>query len=132
MGSLYSELIYEKQFIGIDEDKTYLEACRWLKENVYTKPDILNNITVKLERFTSKKSSKVKFTVKVFCSSDEMEQRRRYCCDCQTLSAILYSVESPKCETCKMFGYRKRLESEMVNKKKFLKEVIEENEKWNE
>lgn len=132
MGSLYSELIYEKQFIGIDEDKTYLEVCRWLKENVYTNPSILNNITVKLERFTSKKNKRIKFTVKIFCSSDETEQRRKYCSDCQTLSSILYSVDGPKCETCKMCGYKKRLEGNIVNMKKFLKEVIEENEKWNE
>ena len=131
MASLYSEYIGEKEFIDIDPKKAYLAACKWLAQNVYSNPDFMDKVTVKVQKIQNKKKTRTKFLVKIYCSIDEGEVKRKYCLNCQTFASILYSVESPKCESCKLQGYRKTLQNEIVNMKEWIRKGIEENEKWN-
>ena len=124
MVSQYTEFIGEKEFFDIEPKKAYLNACKWLATNVYSKPDYSKHICVEILKVQNKKGTKVKFIVKLYCMIDESEQKRNYCLKCREMANILYSVNSPKCEECRMYGYRSRLQNEMVNMKKILKDEV--------
>lgn len=127
MVSQYTEYIGEKEFVDIDSKKAYLSACKWLATNVYSKPDYAQHIVTEIQKIQNKKGTKFKFVVKLYCMVNESEERRKYCLKCQEMASILYSVNPPKCEECRMFGYRAKLQNEIVNMKKFLVEGVFKN-----
>lgn len=124
MISQYTEYIGEKEFVDIDSKKAYLAACKWLATNVYSKPDYTKHIVTEFQKIQNKKGTKFKFVVKLYCVIDEAEAKRMYCLKCKEMANILYSVNSPKCEECRMFGYKAKLQNELVNMKKFLREGV--------
>lgn len=121
----YSELLYQTSFSDKVSKQAYLEACKWLAQNVYSKVELSKWITVQITKEQVKKKQLPTFTVKLFITVDEKEMKDSYCGKCKQLHTIFYSIDTPNCDTCKLNGYRKQLNSSVKNAVEFWKEVFE-------
>lgn len=128
--SVYSEKVYEKEFTDKVSKTAYLDACKWLASHVYKNPKLSNYITVKIVK--EEKKGKFTFKVIIYASIDEKEVKEEFCNKCKQLHTIFFCVEKQNCSECKMFGYKKHLESKVSNVKNFIQEVLEEYEEWEE
>lgn len=128
--SVYSEKVYEKEFTDKVSKVAYLDACKWLASHVFKNPKLSDFITVKIVKKENKKS----FTFKVilYATIDEKEVKEDFCNKCKQLHTIFFCVDKQNCNECKMFGYKKHLESRVKNVKDFIQEVLEEYEEWEE
>ena len=128
--SVYSEKVYEKEFTDKVSKVAYIDACKWLASHVFKNPKLSDFITVKIVKKENKKS----FTFKVilYATIDEKQVKEDFCNKCKQLHTIFFCVDKQNCNECKMFGYKKHLESRVKNVKDFIQEVLEEYEEWEE
>lgn len=129
--SLYSEKVYEKSFKGYNSKETYLNVCKWLAKNVYSKQGMSEYITVNVEKKTGVVKGKdvCKFIVTIYASIDEKEISVEYCEKCKTLYTVLYCMDKPKCEECKKNVYKKELSKRLQLIKDEIVRAIESE--WN-
>lgn len=118
--SKYSEFLCERRFINKVSKQAYLDACKWLAVNVYSKPDLSKFITVQVE-----KEGKKTFIVRLFMTVDEKEISDNHCQKCKHLHTIFYSIEKPDCSKCKMRVYKKCLHDNVKNMVDFWKGEFE-------
>ena len=118
--SKYSEFLYECKFTNKFSKQAYLDACKWLAVNVYSKPDLSKYITVNIQ-----KENKKTFLVKLFMTIDEREVKTNYCLRCQQLHTLFYRVEKIDCTTCKMHNFRNELHNQVKNMVDFWKGEFE-------
>ena len=116
----YSEFLYERKFMNKVSKQAYLDACKWLAVNVFSKPDLSKYITVQIV-----KEKKNIFNVKLFMTIDEREIKTNYCLRCQQLHNLFYSIEKVDCNTCKLHAYRNELHNQIKNMVDFWKEEFE-------
>lgn len=131
--SNYSELLYEKKFSNEVSKKAYLNACKWLAQNVYGKVELSKYITVRITKDKINKKDKSQlptFTVKLFMTINETEMKDSYCHKCKQLHTIFYSVEKPECQTCKLHGYRKQLQDNVEGLVDIWKDKFELEDEW--
>ena len=128
METKYSEFVFEKEFTNEISKKAYLEACKWLAQNVYSKPDLSKYLIVQILKETRKikKKQMYIFKVRLFVSINENEVSEECCKKCKQLYTIFYCIDKPDCRTCKMNSYKRTLENNIKN----LKETLEN--KFNE
>lgn len=124
--SFYSELFYKIEFSDKVSKKAYLNACKWLATNVYSKDEFSEYVTVKITK--NKERKLPTFTVKLFITIDEKEMCNEYCGKCKQLHTIFYSVDKPDCTACKLNGYRYKLHDNIKNLVAFWKEYLENAE----
>lgn len=123
----YSEKVFEKSFTNDVSKKAYLELCRWAAINIFNNKNLSSYVTVKIEKLKKKKPT---FLLTVFLCVDEKEIKENYCKKCKQLHTIFYCVDKPRCEECKLHGYKKTLEDNVKNMKEFIKGVLEND--WEE
>ncbi|MBO7695411.1 MAG: hypothetical protein J6T10_22530 [Methanobrevibacter sp.] len=114
----FSKILYVKQFKNKVSKQAYLEACKWLAQNVYSKVELSKYITVQIIKENVNKKQLPTFTVKLFMTINEEDLKDSYCKKCKQLHTIFYSIDKPDCDVCKMNGYRKQLQtnvSSLVN-----------------
>lgn len=116
----YSEFLYERKFMNKVSKQAYLDACKWLAVNVFSKPDLSKYITVQIV-----KEKKNIFNVKLFMTIDEREVKTNYCLRCQQLHSLFYSIEKIDCNTCKLHAYRNELHNQVKNMVDFWKGEFE-------
>lgn len=116
----YSEFLYERKFMNKVSKQAYLDACKWLAVNVFSKPDLSKYITVQIV-----KEKKNIFNVKLFMTIDEREIKTNYCLRCQQLHNLFYSIEKVDCNTCKLHAYRNELHNQVKNMVDFWKGEFE-------
>jgi hypothetical protein len=122
---LYSEIILQKNFSNQISKQAYLDACKWLAKNVYSKVELAKFVTVNVEKQEAKKKQLPTFIVTLYATYNEEEMANSYCEKCRQLHNLLYSVEKPKCDTCKMLAFRKQKSKNLQGIKETLKEVID-------
>lgn len=125
--SIYGESLLTKTFTDHVSKKAYLKACKWLAQNVFSKPDLAKYITVKIEKVENKKQESG-FKISLFVVIDENEVRESYCKKCKNLHTILYSVDKPKCDECKLNAYKKNILGQIDGLFDFVKEVVDDEE----
>lgn len=125
--SIHGETLFTKCFTNKVSKEAYLQACKWLAKNVYSKPDISKYITVKIEKVKNKKQEST-FKISLFVVIDENEVFESYCKKCKHLHTLLYSVDKPKCDECKLKAYKRNLSGQIENLFDFCKEAIVEDE----
>lgn len=118
--SRYSEFLCERKFINKVSKQAYLDACKWLAMNVYSKPDLTKFITVQIEKEGDKT-----FIVRLYMTVDEREIKDSYCSKCKQLHTIFYSIDKIDCGKCKMNVYRKQLHDSVKNMVDFWKGEFE-------
>ena len=116
----YSEFLYERKFMNKVSKQAYLDACKWLAVNVFSKPDLSKYITIQII-----KEKKNIFNVKLFMTIDEREIKTNYCLRCQQLHNLFYSIEKVDCNTCKLHAYRNELHNQVKNMVDFWKGEFE-------
>lgn len=120
MINMYSELLCERKFKNKVSKKAYLDACKWLAINVYSKPDLTKYITVNI----TKEKGNV-FVVKLFMSINERDVKLNYCLKCQQLHSLFYSIDKIDCSMCKMNNYRNEIHNQIKNMVDFWKGEFE-------
>jgi hypothetical protein len=125
---LYCETVLRKEFTNEVSKQAYLDACKWLAKNVYSKVELSKLITVKVEKQELKKGQLPTFIVTLYATYDEEGLVNEYCHKCKQLHSLLYSVEKPKCDLCKMLAFRKQKHDNLAGIKTALKETIMKNE----
>lgn len=124
--SIYGETLLTKYFSNKVSKEAYLQACKWLAKNVYSKPDLSKYVTVKIEKVKSKKQEST-FKITLFVVIDEKEVNESYCKKCKHLYTLLYSIDKPKCDECKLQAYKRNLLNQIENLFDFCKEVVNED-----
>ena len=126
----FSELLCERKFKNKISKNAYLEACKWLAQNVYSKVELSKYVTVQIVKEKVDKKQLPTFTVKLFMTVDEKEIKDSYCHKCKQLHTIFYSIDKIDCQTCKMHGYRKQLEDNVNNLVGIWKDKFIDEEDW--
>lgn len=124
MATKYSEDVYEISFSDKVSKQAYLKACKWLAQNVYSKDELSDYISVQIKK--NKERQLPTFTVKLFITVNERDLCRSYCDKCKQLHTLFYSVDKVNCETCKLNGYRKNLHDNVKNMVEFWKGAFED------
>lgn len=119
--NVYSEKFYEIKFSDKVSKTAYLEACKWLAQNVYSKP-ISEYITVKITKEVVKKN--ITFKVELYASINENEVKEDFCKKCKQMHTIFYCIEKPECDKCKAYVYKKKLYDRIKGIKEFCEEVV--------
>ena len=119
--SMYSEKFFEISFSHKVSKQAYLNACKWLAVKVYGKEELTKYVTVQIIKQKDKKLPT--FTVNLYITVEEKDQKIDYCNKCRSLHSLM-SVGSPDCNTCKMQGYRNYLNSNIKNLVEFWREAF--------
>lgn len=125
----YSVKILDKQFEGDVSKQVYLEACKWLAQNVYCSPSYSENISVQIKKSTKEvektarqaktgkiikeKQIRTVFTVSLYCVRSLNDAIEEHCRNCKQLHTIFYMSENYNCNECKLMVLRKRLEHDV-------------------
>ena len=123
MKSICSYKIFSKIFKNKISKKAYLEAVKWLAINVYSKPEISENISVKIE----KKKANI-FEVSLFVDIKFDKIKGEYCDRCKHIYNTFYQVDKMNCDECKLNGYIKTNEKYAKGIVEFYKKIFEEKE----
>lgn len=121
--NLYSEEILKKEFSDKVSKKAYLDLCKWLAINVYSKDEFAKFLTVNVEK---KKSKLPTFILTIYVSFDVDKVNERHCTNCKYLTSTFYQIEKPNCNYCKFKAYLKRIEKEIKGMKDFYEKTIED------
>ena len=125
-----STKIYEKEFKNKISKKAYLDACKWLAQNVYKDENLSKNVSVKIEK---KKEAKIPtFKVIIFGDVDEGKLEEDFCSKCKRLHSIMYCIEKMNCDECKMKGFEKTNKRYCEGLLNIYRKIIEDNENDNE
>lgn len=123
MKAICSYKIFSKTFKNKISKKAYLEATKWLAINVYSKPEISENISVKIE----KKKANI-FEVSLFVDIKFDKIKGEYCDRCKHIYNTFYQVDKMNCDECKLNGYIKTNEKYAKGIVDFYKKIFEEKE----
>ena len=122
--NIYSEKFFEQKFSDKVSKKAYLDACKWLAQNVYSKP-VSEYVTVKITKVEpTRKNPKTTFVVELYASINENEVKDNFCNKCKQMHTIFYCIDKPECEKCKAFIYKKNLYDRIKGIKEFCEEII--------
>ena len=119
----YSEKFYEISFSDKISKQAYLNACKWLAKNVYSKVELSKYVSVQIIKDTERQLPT--FTVILYITVDEKEMKDNYCSKCKNLHTIMYAIDKPNCSSCKMEGYRRYMDNDIKNLVAFWKEVFD-------
>lgn len=123
--SIYCKQVFTKSFEHEVSKKAYLNACKWLAQNVYSNVELSKHTVVGIEK---SKEQFPTFIVSVYVKENEKELRKSFCKHCRTLHTIFYSVGGINCGECKASAYFKQLDEQVNNKATFVGEVLEDRE----
>lgn len=123
----YSEKFFEICFSDKISKQAYLKACKWLAVNVYGKAELSKYASVSINKLTD--CSLPTFKVELFITMDEYDMQFEYCKKCKSLHNLMYCVDKPNCETCKLNGYRQFMHNQTESLVKFWKEIFDAEEK---
>lgn len=126
MQSNYSVKILTKTFKNKISKEAYLKATKWLALNVFSKPELSKNISVKIQK--EEKSKIPTFTVTLFVDTKYDDMKRGYCDRCKHLFNTFYQVDKMNCNECKMNGFVKTNEKYVRNIVDFYKKIFEEED----
>jgi hypothetical protein len=124
----YSEIFYKKTFKNKISKQAYLEACKWLALNVYSKVELSKLITVNILKQSVKKGQLPAFVVTLYVNYDEDEDLKEYCHKCRQLHSLLYSIDKPNCELCKLSAFCKVKHEHLALLKQTVKEIVADEE----
>ena len=124
MEANYSIKILTKTFKNKISKEAYLKATKWLALNVFSKPELSKNISVKIQK--EEKSKIPTFTVTLFVDTKYDDMKREYCDRCKHLFNTFYQVDKMNCNECKMNGFVKTNEKYVRNIADFYKKIFEE------
>lgn len=118
--------IITKRFVSKKQKDAYLDACRWLGKNVYSKDEFAKNFFVKVEKL--KDSKFPTFEVTLYFQIDENEKKTEHCMKCKRVHSTFYSSDGVRCDKCEFLGFHRNLEKEVDAKTEFYKEAFRKNE----
>lgn len=122
----YAELFYEICFSDQVSKKAYLNACKWLAINVYSKDELSKYVLVQVTKELERQLPT--FKVQLYITSSEKDVKIDYCAKCQTLHSVMYAIDSPDCKKCKLQAYRSQLHNNIANLVSFWGEVFTNEE----
>ena len=128
MNMKYSVKVFEKEFSNEKSKVAYLNACKWLANNLFSKVELSKVVSVQINKDENKKLPT--FIVSLFVNESETDCRVEHCKQCKTINTIFYQVTKPNCNECKMNAYKKRLDSRIEIKANFVKEIMNEKEDY--
>lgn len=121
----YSEEIAKKSFSHEVSKKAYLESCKWLAQNVYNNDELSKSVMVQYEKTVNEEQLPT-FVVTLHYVCNEDIKADEYCQKCKQLHTLLYSVEKPNCNECKMSAFRKYKKDYVKGIIDFYKEVFKD------
>lgn len=122
----YATKIFKKEFTHEVSKTAYLNACKWLAVNVYSNPSISQYIMVNIVKKPVKNNQDPVFEVTLYVFVDETKVSQDYCNNCKHLYNVFYSLDTPKCQECRLNGYKKSLEKNIQGIKTFCQEILSE------
>ena len=125
---IYCKHAFEKTFTNKISKKAYLEACKWLAQNIYGNVELASSVVVSIVKSKDEETQSPAFIVSVYVKNDEDELRKDFCNKCKTLHTIFYSIGGMNCTECKASAYHKKMDDDIKQKAKFVKEVLEDKE----
>lgn len=123
--SIYCKCVFQKTFKHDVSKKAYLNACKWLAQNIYGNVELSKHVVVNIEKQQKKSPA---FIVSVYVKEEEGEVRESFCKHCKTLHTIFYSVDGMNCNECKANAFFKKLDKQLEGKANFVEEVLEDKE----
>lgn len=123
---IYASKLYQKVFRGNKSKDTYLKACGWLAQNVVSDPHINNNVTYSINKGYDEQSGTYLYTVELLVKLDKEQLDNRHCSICKEINGSFLMNEQLKCDWCKLQGYFRREQQMVQEKKRFIKERMEE------
>ena len=124
--TIYCRCVFQKKFENEKSKKAYLDACKWLAQNIYGNVELSKHIVVNIEKKQQRKLPT--FIVSVYVKEEESEVRESFCKHCKTLHTIFYSVDGMNCNECKANAFFKKLDKQLEGKANFVGEVLEDKE----
>lgn len=124
----YAEKFYEISFSDKISKQAYLKACKWLAVKVYGKEELSKYVSVKIRKMQD--TQLPTFKVMLYITVSEKDQKNGYCDKCKSLHTVMYSVDKPECQLCKVEGYRKTLNNSIKNLVEFWKGMFESDEEF--
>lgn len=123
--SVHCKQVFTKTFEHEVSKQAYLNACKWLAQNIYGNVELARHVTVSIEKGTSQSPA---FTVVVYAKENEEELRKSFCKHCHMLHTTFFSIDGMNCGECKAGSYFKQLDKQVNSKADFIKEVLEDKE----
>lgn len=123
--SIYCKRVFRKTFEHSVSKQAYLNACKWLAQNIYGNVELSKHVVVSIEKQQGKSPA---FIVSVYTKEEEGEIRESFCKHCKTLHTIFYSINGMNCNECKANAFFKDLDEQLQGKAKFVKQVLEDKQ----
>ena len=103
--SKVSYKILDKKFKNENSKQAYLDACKWIAQNIVSKKEISNNISIKITKIENVKIPT--FNVELIVDVDRKKLQEDFCGKCKHIYNTFYQVDKMHCEECKMKAYCK-------------------------
>ena len=120
---IYCECVFQKSFEHEVSKKAYLNACKWLAQNIYSNVELSKHVVVNIQKCANESPT---FVVSVYVKHNENDVREGFCKHCKTLHTIFYSIDGVVCSQCKANAYFKQLDKEIEQKASFVNKVLED------
>jgi hypothetical protein len=121
--------IFQKTFKNKVSKTAYMEAMKWLAKNVYSKDELSENISVKIQK--DKKSKIPTFIVTLFMDVDFEGLHSNFCEQCKRVYNSFYQVEKMNCYECKANAEKKTNDKYCKGLISIYKKIFEEIENEN-
>lgn len=114
--SMYCEKFFSQTFNGKNRKQTYLNACKWVANNILSK-EKLKNTFIEYEKI--KDSTSIKVNVYVYIRDEDV--REQHCKICREMHNTAFMSEETNCAWCKIKGYQNRIDNKLMLKKEYYK-----------
>jgi uncharacterized paraquat-inducible protein A len=112
---------FEKEFTDEDSKQAYLNACKWVAQNIISKVEISDTMW-KIEK--KPKASYPTFQLELYCMLNDTEGEKGFCTRCKELHCSFFVNEEYNCNRCNMKAYLRQAEDKLRIKKQYRKELL--------
>lgn len=115
--------IYQKTFTSTESSKSaYLEACRWVSNNVMANEDELGEVTWKIKRVKSEDLPT--FKLELFAHIESEDTTKNFCHKCKEFHNLFYINDDVNCSRCNYMAFQKQINEKLLVKKHYKRERL--------
>lgn len=121
----------EMDFSDEKPKEAYLQACKWVANNIMNGKVEVKDISWKINRVEDQYDLPT-FRLELYTALNESDFVSDFCKRCKEFHKSFYINQEYNCDSCKMQGYRKQIKQRTEIKRQFAKEKLDyaNNEKW--
>lgn len=105
--------ILKKEFKNKNSKEAYLEACKWLANNVVSNDFVSSRTTYSIQKTRNEETGLYVYVLELFVKVDEKEIMNKHCAICKETHSSFFINEETNCNWCKIAAFDRRLESEL-------------------